>query len=75
MLGPGISNFKKIDNLATRVNLLSTFATLIPNAGPRVLQNGPWEGVIYLKFSEVSFWEKRKANLCGNSLAFCHIMR
>ena len=27
-----------MDNLATRVNLLTTFTTLIPNTGPRVLQ-------------------------------------
>ena len=45
-LGPGLSNLEKVDNLATRVNLLPTFATLIPNAGPRVLRKGPGEGVI-----------------------------
>ena len=61
MLGPGLSNLQKINNLATCVNLLNMFATLIPNAGPHVLQKGPGEGVIYLqisgmlKFSKVSF--------------------
>ena len=53
-LGPGLSNLQKVDNLATRVNLLTTFATLIPNAGPRLLQKGPGEGVIYLQISEMS---------------------
>ena len=33
-LGPGISNPQKVDNLATGVNLLTTFAILIPDAGP-----------------------------------------
>ena len=43
----------KIDNLVTRVNLLTTFATLIPNTGPHVLQKGPGEGVIYLQISQM----------------------
>ena len=43
-LGPGRSNLQKVDNMATRVNLLTMFATLIPNAGPGVLQKGPGEG-------------------------------
>ena len=44
MLGPGLTNLQKVDDLAIHVNLLTTFATLIPNAGPRVLQKGPWKG-------------------------------
>ena len=53
MLGPGLENLPKVDNLVTRVNLLTTFATLIPNAGPRVLQKGPGEGVVYLQISKM----------------------
>ena len=56
MLGPGLSNLIKVDNLVTRVNLLTTFATLIQNDVPRVLQKGPGEGVIYLQLSEMSIW-------------------
>ena len=41
MLGPGLTNQQKVDNIETRVNLLITFATYIPNAGSRVLQKGP----------------------------------
>ena len=52
-LGPGLPNLQKVDNLATCVNILTTFATLIPNAGPRVEQKGPGEGVIYLQISEM----------------------
>ena len=52
-LGTGLSNLKKIDNLATRVNLLTMFPTLFPDAGPRIQQNGPGEGVIYLIISEI----------------------
>ena len=52
-LGRGLSNLQKFDNLATCVNLLPTFATLIPNAGPHFLQKGPEEGVIYLQISEM----------------------
>ena len=51
-LCPGLSKLKKIDNLSTRVNLLTAFTTLIPNAGPHVLHKGNGEGVIYLKNSE-----------------------
>ena len=40
-LGPGLPNLQKVDNLATRVNLLTMFAALITNTGPRVLQKGP----------------------------------
>ena len=53
MLGPGLSNLQKVDNLETSVNLLTMFETLIPNAGPRVLYKGPGEGVTYLQISEM----------------------
>ena len=53
MLGPGLPNLKKVNNLATGVNLLTMFVTLIPNEGPRVLQKGPREGVICLQISEM----------------------
>ena len=43
----------KVDNPATRVNLLPLFATLIPNAWPHVLHKGPGKGVIYLQISEM----------------------
>ena len=46
MLGPGLSNLEKVNNLATRVNLVTTFATFIPNTGSHFLQKGPGEGVI-----------------------------
>ena len=52
MLVPELPNLQKIDNLETRFNILNTFATLFPNAGPSVLQKGPGEGVIYLQISE-----------------------
>ena len=52
MLGLGISYLQKYNNLATRVNLLTTFVTLTANAGPRILNKGPGEGVIYLQISE-----------------------
>ena len=42
-LGSRLPNLQKIDNLATRVNLLTTSANLIPNVGSRVLQKGPGE--------------------------------
>ena len=44
---------QKVDNLVTRVNLLTMFATLISNSGPCILQKGPGEGVIYLQISEM----------------------
>ena len=52
-LGPGLSNLQKVDNLATRVNLLPMLTTVVPNAGPRVLQKGIGEGVIYMQISEM----------------------
>ena len=52
-LGPGISNLNKVDSLVIRGNLLTKFVTLITNAGPRVVQKGPGEGVIYLQISEM----------------------
>ena len=54
MLGPGISNLQKVDNLTKHFNLLTMFANLIQNAGPRVLQEGLGKGVIYLQISEIS---------------------
>ena len=53
MLGPGLSNLQKVDNMETRVNLLTMFTTLTPNSGPHVLHKGPGEGVIYLQISEI----------------------
>ena len=50
-LGPGLPNLQKGDNLATRVNLLTMFATLFPNSGTHILYKGPGEGVDYLKIS------------------------
>ena len=41
MLGTGLSNLKKVDNLETHVNLIATFVTLIPNEGPSAMQKGP----------------------------------
>ena len=46
MLGPGLTNQQKVDNLETLVNVLTTLATLIPNAGPCVPEKGPGDGVI-----------------------------
>ena len=56
MLIPGLSKLQKVDNLATHVDLLTKFPTLIPNAGPRVVQKEPGEGVIYLQISEMDEW-------------------
>ena len=42
--------------MATHVDLLTKSPTLIPNAGPRVVQKGPWGGVIYLQISEMNKW-------------------
>ena len=55
MSGLGLANLQKVDNLATCVNLLTTFATSITNAGPRVLQKGLGEGVIYLQISQMKY--------------------
>ena len=55
-LSPGLSNLQKVHNMATHVNLLSTSEILIPDAVPRVLQNGPGEGVIYLQIPEINKW-------------------
>ena len=54
MLGPGLPNLQKVNNLETRVNLITKFTNLIPNAGPRVLQKGPGEVVVYMQIPEVS---------------------
>ena len=56
MLGPGLTNLQKFDDMETCANLLTTFATLIPNADPRVLRKGPGEGVIYLQNSSMYKW-------------------
>ena len=53
MLIPGLSKLQKVDNLATHVDLLTKFPTLIPNKGPHVVQKEPWEGVIYLQISDM----------------------
>ena len=53
MLGPGLSNLQKGDNLVTPVNLINTFTTLIPTTGPQVLQKRPGEGVIWLQISDI----------------------
>ena len=53
MLVQRLSNLQKIDNLATRLNLLTMFATFIPNAWPRFLQKGPGKGMVYLQISEM----------------------
>ena len=37
MLDPVLANLQKVDNLATHINLITTFTTIIPNTGPRVL--------------------------------------
>ena len=53
-LVPRLSNLQKVDNLETGVNLQTTFATLIPNAGPHVLQNGTGgRGDVPEKFRDV----------------------
>ena len=52
-LGPGLPNLHKFSNLVTHDNLLTTFATLVTNAGTSVLQKWTREGVIYLKISEM----------------------
>ena len=46
MLGPGLSNLQKVDDMATRVSLLTTFATLIPNVGLHVMKKDTGEEVI-----------------------------
>ena len=44
------------------------FATLIPNAGPRVLKKGSVEGVIYLKFSHMYDFEQHLYFYYSNGL-------
>ena len=39
-LDPVLPNLQKVDNMVTRDNLISTFATLIPNTGPCLLHKG-----------------------------------
>ena len=44
--------------METRVNILTTFATLIPNEGPRVLKKGPGKGLFTYKFQRCVDKEK-----------------
>ena len=55
MLGTGLTNQQKVDNIETRVILLTMFATLIPNAGPRVPQKGPGWGGLPENFRDVEY--------------------
>ena len=53
MVCPVLTNLQKINNLETRVNLLTTLETFISNAVPCVFQKGLGEGVIYMHISEM----------------------
>ena len=44
---------QKVDNLATRVNILTMFASMITDVGTHVLQKASGEGMIYLQISEM----------------------
>ena len=53
MLGPGLSNLEKVDNMEIRVNLLTTFATIFISRASRPVETVRGRGDLSANFRDV----------------------